>query len=66
MGGWTARQVPERAYALLGQGRCLITLDKPVAEESLLRARELFSSMGYRPALAETEALLGETEAAAV
>jgi hypothetical protein len=58
--------VPERAYALLGQGRCLAALDKPEAEEPLRAARELFASMGYKPALAETEALLGEGEAAAV
>ena len=49
--------VPERAYALLGQGRCLTTLTLPGAEEPLSEARELFASMGYRPALAETETL---------
>ena len=32
----------------------------------LREARELFASMGYRPALAETEALLARGEAAAV
>jgi class 3 adenylate cyclase/tetratricopeptide (TPR) repeat protein len=58
--------VPEHAYALLGQGRCLSTLDDPEADEPLRRARELFASMGYRPALAEAEALLGESEAAAL
>ena len=35
------------------------------AEQPLREARELFASMGYKPALAETEALLGESEAAA-
>jgi len=58
--------VPERAYALLGQGRSLAALGKPEAEAPLREARELFASMGYKPALAETEALLGEGEAAAV
>jgi class 3 adenylate cyclase len=58
--------VPERAYALLGQGRCLAALGRPEAEEPLRAARDLFASMGYKPALAETEALLGENEAAAV
>jgi class 3 adenylate cyclase/tetratricopeptide (TPR) repeat protein len=58
--------VPERAYALLGQGRCLAALGKPEAEEPLRDARELFASMGYKPALAETDALLGRGEAAAV
>ena len=57
--------VPERAYALLGQGRCLAALGKLEAEEPLREAKELFTSMGYRPALAETEALLAETAAAA-
>ena len=56
--------VPELAYALLGQGRCLAAVGKPEAEEPLREARELFTSMGYRPALAETEALLAETAAA--
>ena len=58
--------VPERAYALLGQGRCLAALGAPEAQVPLREARELFASMGYRPALAATEALLGESEAAAV
>jgi class 3 adenylate cyclase/tetratricopeptide (TPR) repeat protein len=58
--------VPERAYALLGQGRSLAGLGKPEAQTPLREARELFASMGYQPALAETEALLGESEAAAV
>ena len=49
--------VPERAYALLGQGRCLAALGRPEAEEPLREARELFASMGYQPALAETDAL---------
>ena len=58
--------VPERAYALLGQGRCLTVLGEPVAQAPLREARRLFASMGYRPALAETEALLARGEAAAV
>jgi class 3 adenylate cyclase len=57
--------VPERAYALLGQGRCLLALGQPAAETRLAEARELFASMGYKPALAETEALLAQTTAAA-
>lgn len=58
--------VPKRGYALLRQGRCLRTLGRAGAEDPLLEARDLFASMGYKPALAETEALLGESEAAAV
>jgi class 3 adenylate cyclase/tetratricopeptide (TPR) repeat protein len=50
--------VPERAYALLGQGRCLSALGDPAAEQPLAEARELFASRGYAPALAETDALL--------
>jgi len=32
----------------------------------LAESRELFASLGYKPALAETEALLAQAEAAAV
>jgi class 3 adenylate cyclase len=58
--------VPERAYALLGQGRCLSALGRPEAEAPLREARDLFASMGYKPALAETEALVGQSRAAAL
>ena len=57
--------VPERAYALLGHGRCLVALGRPGAEQPLTEARDLFASMGYKPALAETEALLAQPTAAA-
>jgi hypothetical protein len=52
--------VPERAYALLGRGRCLQALGDAGAVEPLRDARALFESLGYGPALAETDALLGE------
>jgi tetratricopeptide (TPR) repeat protein len=55
--------VPERAYALLGEGRCLLMLGRPGAEQPLREARELFASMGYEPALVETEGLLEQTAA---
>jgi ATP/maltotriose-dependent transcriptional regulator MalT len=58
--------VPERAYALLGRGRWLAALGSPDAVAPLREARGLFASTGYKPALAETEALLDEIEAAAV
>jgi hypothetical protein len=58
--------LPECAYALLGHGRCLMTLGEADAEAPLHEARELFASMGYEPALAEAEALLARGEAAAV
>jgi class 3 adenylate cyclase len=58
-GRWQAfGNVPERAYALLGQGRSLLALGDARAEAPLTEARELFCSMGYKPALKETEGLL--------
>jgi tetratricopeptide (TPR) repeat protein len=57
--------VPERAYALLGQGRCLHALGRSESEQLLRLARELFALLGYRPALEQTEALLLEAQAAA-
>ena len=60
--GWQEfGNVPERAYAVLGQGRCLAALNKPEAREPLRLAQELFALMGYNPALAQAQALLGET-----
>jgi hypothetical protein len=56
----------ECAYALLGRGRCLVALGRPGAEAPLREARQLFVSMGYKPALAQTEALLDQDEAAPV
>jgi hypothetical protein len=56
--------VPERALALLGEGRCLVALGRPEAEVPLRQARDLFVSMGYEPVLAETDALLEQTAAA--
>ena len=58
--------VPERAYALLGQGRCLAALGTAEAEEPLREARELFASMGFTPAVAEVNGLLGSPDAAAL
>jgi hypothetical protein len=64
--GWHAwGSVPERAYALLGQGRCLSALGEPQAEQPLREARELFASIGFRTALAETAAMLAQPEPAA-
>jgi class 3 adenylate cyclase/tetratricopeptide (TPR) repeat protein len=58
--GWHAFEVPyEEAQALLGQGRCLLTLGRaPDAAAPLAAAREIFARLGARPALAETDALL--------
>jgi class 3 adenylate cyclase/tetratricopeptide (TPR) repeat protein len=57
--------VPERAYALLGHGRCLIALSNAGAEVPLSEARDVFQSMDYKPALTETEVLLERALAAA-
>jgi hypothetical protein len=51
--------VPERAHALLGQGRCLIDLGRPSEAISPLReARKIWVSLGATPALNETDVLL--------
>jgi class 3 adenylate cyclase/tetratricopeptide (TPR) repeat protein len=50
--------LPELAYALLGQGRCLVALGMPEAGSPLGEARDLFTAMGYAPAVSETDALL--------
>jgi tetratricopeptide (TPR) repeat protein len=60
--GWEAfGNVPEQAYARLGEGRCLAALGDTAAKVPLHRARELFIRLGYAPALAETAALLAAT-----
>jgi class 3 adenylate cyclase/tetratricopeptide (TPR) repeat protein len=64
--GWRSfGNVPECAYALLGQGRCLTSLSNPDAEQPLRQAAELFTKMGFTPALAETKTLLTRPHAAA-
>ena len=56
--------VPERGFALLGEGRCLLALGRPVeALEALRRAREVFSGLGAKPALSETDGLLEQATA---
>ena len=50
--------VPELAYALLGQGRCLVALGTPGADGPLTEARKQFAAMDYAPALGDTDALL--------
>ena len=61
----TFGNVPERAYSLLGHGRCQLALGDTGADVPLTEARDLFASMGYKPTLAEIEALLAQTAAAA-
>ena len=55
--------VPERAFALLGQGRCLKALDHPAeAALALQAARTIFANLRAAPSLAETETLLRQAE----
>jgi hypothetical protein len=51
-------QLPEQGHALLGEGRCRAAAGLPGAAEPLLRARELFSSMGLARGVSEVDALL--------
>ena len=53
----------EQAYALLGEGRCLATLDDPSADGSLRVARVLFEDMGARPRVDECDALIAQVRA---
>jgi hypothetical protein len=57
---WERFEVPwEKAQALLGQGRCLLALDRPgEASEPLQQARDVFAGLGAKPAVADTDALL--------
>ena len=51
--------VPEQAFALLGQGRCLIGLSRPTEAAPVLQhAREIFARLQAAPAIAETDAFL--------
>jgi hypothetical protein len=48
-----------RAQALLGQGRCLVAIGRPAeASVPLQQARDVFTELGAKPAVAETDALL--------
>ena len=56
----------EEAHALLGQGRCLLTLSRPAeAREPLRAARDIFASLGASPVLADANRLLAEATALA-
>jgi hypothetical protein len=50
--------VPELAHALLGYGRCVLTLGRTDAEKPLTESAALFKSLGYKLALATVNALL--------
>jgi hypothetical protein len=56
--------VPEQAFALLGQGRCLTLLGRDAeATDVLQQARVIFQTLQSAPALAETDLLLQQAEA---
>jgi len=66
-GRWERFEVPwEQAQALLGQGRCLLGLGRLAeAEQALSAARDIFTSLGASPALADANRLLAEATAVA-
>jgi tetratricopeptide (TPR) repeat protein len=63
---WERFEMPwERAQTLLGQGRCLLALGQPAeAREPLHTARDIFASLGARPALTDVDHLLAQATAA--
>jgi tetratricopeptide (TPR) repeat protein len=62
---WEGFEMPwEQAQALLGQGRCLLRIGSLSEATAALRlAREIFVSLGAKPALAETDQLLARSVA---
>jgi tetratricopeptide (TPR) repeat protein len=51
--------LPEAGFALLGLGRCLVSLGRAFdGQSAMLEARAIFTHLKAAPALAETEALL--------
>ena len=57
---WEAFEMPwEKAQALLGRGRCLLALGRSAEAIGPLRqARDIFTTLGARPSIDETDALL--------
>ena len=55
----------EQAQALLGQSRCLLALGQPSdALQALRTARDIFATLGARPALSDVDRLLAQATAA--
>jgi hypothetical protein len=50
----------EHAQALLGLGRCRLSLGRAGGTASLTAAREVFTRLGAQPLVAEAEELLGK------
>jgi hypothetical protein len=63
-GGWREFGCPhEHAYALLGEGRCLLALGQSGEASSRLReARDLAATLEARPLVAATDALAAEAD----
>jgi class 3 adenylate cyclase/tetratricopeptide (TPR) repeat protein len=56
--------IPERGQALLGAGRCLLSLGRPTeAAAKLRKAREVFQGLAARPLVDEVDTLLGRATA---
>ena len=56
--------VPEQAFALLGQGRCLLALGQHTeATQALQQARAIFQTLQAAPAFSETDQLLQQANA---
>ncbi len=56
--------IPEHAYALLGQGRCLLALGRGAeATPALRQARTIFEQLQAAPALTETDTLIDQATA---
>jgi class 3 adenylate cyclase/tetratricopeptide (TPR) repeat protein len=64
---WGRFEMPwEQAQALLGQGRCLLTLGlAPEATAAIRQARELLATLRAEPAVRESDALLEQAAPAA-
>ena len=63
--GWLSYgATPERAVALLGEGRSRKAIGDPVAPERLRTARETFEALGAEPWTDEVDAVLTDAEAA--
>ncbi len=53
--------VPEHAWALLGEGRCRAKTGEAAAVDQLRAAREAFAALGARPQVAEVDGWLART-----